>query len=100
AEMAAYAPAPGLHVVVPDPTGLVSSRDGLVPPAVRDAAWRESVRAAWDRRPVTAGLGRMTESSVARFAPGSPDPAESLLPPRAAGGYRPFAITAETASSD
>ena len=35
AEMAAYAPSPGLHVVVPDPTGLVSSRDGLVPPAVR-----------------------------------------------------------------
>ena len=99
-EMAAYAPSPEPHAVVPDPTGLLIGRDGLVPPPVRDAPWRESVRAAWDRRPVTAGLGRMTESAVARFLPASGNPAESLLPPRAAGGFRPFAITAEAAAAD
>ncbi len=93
AELAAYAPAPEPHLVVPSPTGLTCERAGLVGPVVPDAPWRESVRLTWDRVPKAAATSPVTESALARFDLTTSGPAVSLLPRRDAGGDRPLLVT-------
>lgn len=90
-ELAAFIPAPGLHGQVASPSGLVAGRSGLVQPETRDSPWRETVAVSWNRPQATAALGRSTGTALARFdAPAAGAPAESLLPPRASGGWRPL----------
>src|SRR5439155_1711337 len=93
AELAAYAPPAEPHSSMPSPTGVAGSRDGLVPPTLPDLPWRETVRVSWDRLPVTAGLGNLTESALARFDPAPGALAESVLPKRDSGGWRPLVIS-------
>jgi len=93
AEMAAYSPRAVSHLMVPDPTGLTAVRAGLVAPPEPDLTWRESITLGWDRLTVTAALGSVTESAVARFDAAAGSPAESLLPKRDSGGWRPFTVS-------
>ncbi len=93
AEFAAYAPAPDPHLLVPTPTGLGSELAGLVAPVAADAPWRESVRLTWDRVPKNAATSPVTESALARYDLAGGGAAASLLPPRDAGGDRPFLIS-------
>lgn len=92
AQMAAYAPAPEPHLVVPDPAGLTARLAGLVGPVTRDAPWRESVRLRWQRVAPSAGMSPVTEAALARYELGSTEPARSLLPTRDAGGDRPLLV--------
>lgn len=92
-EMAAYCPPAMHHLMVPDPTGLTAKRAGLVAPPAPDQTWRESVKVGWNRLTVTAALGSVSESAVARFDTAAGSPAESLLPKRDSGGWRPFTIS-------
>lgn len=90
-ELAAFIPAPGVHGQVASPSGLAAGRSGLVQPETRDRPWRETVKVSWNRPPATAALGRSTGTALARFdAPATGAPAESLLPARASGGWRPL----------
>ena len=100
AEMAAYCPRPIPHGIVADPTGLTVERSGLVAPVQPDAPWRESIRLTWDRLTVTAALGNLTESAIGRFPPTAGAPAESLLPKRSSGGWRPLVITPDGQPGD
>ena len=90
-ELAAFIPAPGVHGLVASPSGLLAGRSGLVQPETRDRPWRETVKVSWNRPQATAALGRSTGTALARFdAPAAGAPAESLLPARASGGWRPL----------
>ena len=92
AEFAAYAPQGIAHAQTVAPLPLTAVRSGLVPPAVPDAAWRESVRIGWKRAPVTAGLGMPTESALARYGAGASQ-AEPLIDKRYPSGWRPLVIS-------
>lgn len=95
ATLAAYAPQTGPHVTTPRPTGVSAERTGLVAPKPPDTPWRESIRVSWDRLPVTAAVGRVGAGALVRYptSGGLGAPAESLLPPRDAGGWRPLTLS-------
>ncbi len=89
--LAAYAPQQGPHELTAPVTTLRAERSGLVPPAPADAPWRESIRVSWDRPPTTAALGRTPSGALATWKLGAAS-ADSLNPPRDAGGVRPLTL--------
>lgn len=96
-EVAAFVPAPGPHGAMPSPTGLTATRAGLVAPEIVDGPWRETVRVSWNRLPGAAALARPSGAVAARFEPGGPPVAESLMERRAAGDVRPLLSVPEGA---
>jgi hypothetical protein len=87
AELASFVPWPADHSRLPVPTQARSERDGLVEPEARDRPWRESIEVTWNRVDTSALLARPTGTGFARYDAGA-SAAESLLPPRASGGWR------------
>ncbi|MDM7830259.1 hypothetical protein [Cellulomonas edaphi] len=89
-QVAAYVPEPEPHIATTTPHALTTRRSGLLAPAVRDAAWRESVQVQWDRVPGSVAMGRPTSGVVARFEGASP--AEVLVEERLAGDRRALVL--------
>jgi hypothetical protein len=89
-QVAAYVPEPEPHVATTTPHALTTWRSGLLAPASRDEAWRESVQVQWDRVPGSVAMGRPTSGVVARFSGSSP--AEVLVDERLAGDRRPLVL--------
>jgi hypothetical protein len=91
-EFAWVIPRPDMHMATPAPSGMTALRTGLVAPATRNRAWRETVAIDWQAMPNMSLLfPRVSGVAVARFDPATNDVAESLLEKHDSGGWRPFA---------
>ncbi len=92
-DYAAVIPAPGAALAPPPPASMASEVIGALRPLAADGNWRETVRAMWDRSPVTQ-LFRVASCAAARASIAPAEPTVALMELRKSGGYRPLVLSA------
>ncbi|WP_347754333.1 hypothetical protein [Agrococcus sp. ProA11] len=96
-EIAAFIPTPALHHRLTAPQLLETRSAGLRAPEAPDGPWADDAQVSWAESPASAALERPSGAAFARTELGATR-ADSLLPPRDAGGPRTLLPTTSPAA--